>query len=75
MEAKPSEPEPRWGAAILACLGVWIVPVLLVQAANGIDNSDQAFGRVLLAVLICGPLGLAVGYLVAIVGINRPRKR
>ena len=31
--------------------------------------------RVLLAVLLCGPLGLAVGYLVAIVGIRRPRKR
>lgn len=75
MEARPGGPEPRWGAAILACLAVWVVPVLLVQAANGVDNSDQAFGRVLLAVLLCGPLGLAVGYLVAIVGIRRPRKR
>jgi hypothetical protein len=49
----------RYLMAVGVCVGTWFVPPMLMEAANGIDHSDQAFGRVLVAALgscVSGPL-------------------
>jgi hypothetical protein len=49
----------RYLVAVMICVGTWFVPPMLMEAANGIDHSDQAFGRVLATALgscVSGPL-------------------
>ena len=49
--------------ALAICVGTWIVPALLVEAANGIDRSDQALGRVFVTLLVSFAMGPVLAWL------------